>query len=56
MTVIGNALIVMYMAFFYHKLGPGGYAVIMLMSVVEGYIADYLMGVNELAGFFAGHA
>ena len=55
-TVTGNTLIVVYVAFFYLKLGSGAYAVIMLMSVVEGYIADYLMCVAELAGFFAGHA
>ncbi len=56
MTIAGNTLIVMYMAFFYHKPRSGGYAVVMLMSMVEGYIAGYLVGVDELAGFFAGHA
>ena len=56
MTITGNTLIVMYVTFFYRKLWSGAYAVIMLMSVVEGYIADYLMSVAELAEFFAGHA
>ncbi len=56
MTIAGNTLIVMYMSFFYHKPRSGGYAVVMLMSMVEGYIAGYLVGVDELAGFFAGHA
>jgi hypothetical protein len=55
-AITGNTLIVMYMTFFYLKLGSGANAVIMLMSVIEGYIAYYLMGVTELVGFLAGHA
>ena len=56
MTVTGNTLIIMYMSVFHLQLRSGGYTVVMLMAVVEGYIADKPMGVAKFYGFFTGHA
>lgn len=44
-TIAGNTLIVMYMSIINNKIGTCGYAVIVFVSMVEGYIADYSMGV-----------
>lgn len=44
-TIAGNALIVMYMPLFNNNIGTCGYAVIVFMPMVEGYITDDSMGV-----------
>ena len=44
-AIIGSSLIVVYVAIGNLKLRSGGYAVVMLMAVIKGYISGNFMGV-----------
>jgi hypothetical protein len=54
--IAGSTLIVMYVAILNRKLRLGGYAVIMLVPVVQGHMSANFMCVAGLIGFFAGYA
>lgn len=44
-AIAGSALVVVYVTIGNLKLRSGGYAVVMLMTVIEGYISGNFMGV-----------
>lgn len=56
MTISGHSLIVVDMTFFDLKAGTGHDTVVMLMSVIEGYITDNSMGMAFQTGFFTGNS
>jgi len=55
-AVAGHPLVVVNVPCFDFKAGTGSDAVIMLMAVVEGYIADQPVSMTSLVGFLTGYS
>lgn len=54
-TIAGDPLVIMHMSSFNCKVGPGSYTIIVLMTVIEGYITYKSVGVVCQVVFFTGY-